>query len=115
MSLLRRRHHRTVPHAFGGLAGAVCLRPQTSTSPAYSEVSKEVVVRSSIRASAVACCRNCIFDLGRIGLSALFGLVLRRRLVAIATICALWMIEVISVQVVHAVLCHRAVVPVLRP
>ena len=68
----------------------------SSTAPAYSEVSKEVVdglVHSSSIPLLVAAITFSIW--GVLVYLRCLDYVLRRRLVAIATICALWMIEVI--------------------
>lgn len=68
----------------------------SSTAPAYSEVSKEVVdglVHSSSIPLLVAAIAFSIW--GVLVYLRCLDYVLRRRLVAIATICALWMIEVI--------------------
>ena len=68
----------------------------SSTAPAYSEVSKEVVdglIHSSSIPLLVAAITFSIW--GVLVYLRCLDYVLRRRLVAIATICALWMIEVI--------------------
>ena len=68
----------------------------SSTVPAYSEVSKEVVdglIHSSSIPLLVAAIAFSIW--GVLVYLRCLDYVLRRRLVAVATICALWMIEVI--------------------